>query len=508
MKQFKLIASIFAVVCILVTPFYTNSALGNTPTSMTYKGNLPSYQNHTYTFTNSKEGPLTINILDNNVDYTLSKTSSEDVYKSGDILPVGEYQITISPLEHASVNYEVTISGDVLLNGQTSLPILNITSPATDNTRLNIGDYDINFSGSSNAANLSYTLNHHNSPISLSSSFSKNLSLLFGLNKIGTHAELSNKNYITDVRTVVSPGVLRLSGPDRFDTAVAVSKEIEKEGYSINTVIIANGYSFADSLPGVVLGHKEMAPILTTRAEYLPDVIKAEIKRLGATKAIILGGTGSVSTNVQTELVNMGLSVERISGADRYEVSTKIAERVIDEMTSSAIIVNGETYMDALMIAPYAGHTQQPILYTRPGSFPAALKTFLDNHPNITQFTIIGGTGAVSDGVRSILDSYGHTFRVSGADRYEVGIRIGYELNYQQRSIALVSNESDGIPAALLSSFKGSQIMLTTPTSLPTSINDYITGLSSEGLLDNIYVVGGTGSVSQSIEDYIRSVLK
>lgn len=507
MKQFKLLVSILAVVCILITPFYTNSALGNTPTSMTYKGNLPSYQNHTYTFTNSKEGPITINILDNNVDYTLLKTSSEDVYVSGDILPVGEYQITISPLEHASENYEVTISGDVSLNGQTTLPTFNITSPTTDYTRLNIGDYDINYSGSSNAANLSYTLNR-NLPINLSSSFSKNLSLLFGLNRISTHAELSNKNYITDVRKVVSPGVLRLSGPDRFDTAVAVSKEIQKEGYKINTVIIAIGYSFADSLPGVVLGQKELAPILTTRAEYLPDVIKTEIKRLGATKAIILGGTGSVSANVQTELVNMGLNVERISGADRYEVSTKIAERVIDEGTSSAIIVNGETYMDALMIAPYAGHTQQPILYTRPGSFPAALKTFLDNHPNITQFTIIGGTGAVSDGVRSILDSYGHTFRVTGADRYEVGIRIGYELNYQQRSIALVSNESDGIPAALLSSFKGSQLMLTTPTSLPTSINDYITGLSSEGLLDNIYIVGGTGSVSQSIEDRIRSVLK
>ncbi|MFD5853890.1 cell wall-binding repeat-containing protein [Cytobacillus pseudoceanisediminis] len=503
----KFLVSIFAIVCMLLTPLYTNTALGNTATSITYKGNLPSHQNHTYTFSNSKEGILNVNVLNNNVDYTLLQTTTETVYVSGDILPAGEYQIILSPQQYTSVNYEVTISGDVSLTGQTTLPSLNITSPSAANTRLSIGDFDINYSGSSNGSILNYVLNH-NSPINLSSSFSKNLNLIFGLNNIGTHAELANKNYITDVRTVVSPGVLRLSGPDRFDTAVAVSKEIQKEGYNIETVIITNGYNFADGLPGVVLGHKELAPILTTRAEYLPDVIKNEIIRLGAKKAIILGGTGSVSSNVQTELVNLGLSVERISGADRYEVSTKIAEKIIDENASSAIIVNGDAYMDALMISPYAGNTQQPILYTRPSSFPAALKTFLDNHPNINQFTIIGGTGAVSEGVEAELAKYGSTYRVSGADRYQVGINIGYGLDFLQRRIVLVSNESDGVPAALLSSLKESQMMLTSPAGLPPTVKDYITGLSYENLLDNIYIVGGTGSVPQATEDYIRSVLK
>ncbi|MCA1055192.1 cell wall-binding repeat-containing protein [Rossellomorea aquimaris] len=507
MKHFKSLFLAAVALCLIISQGNPLTVHGAT-TSITYSGNLPSYQNHTYHFSNASEGVLNVNFVNgNDMVYFITEAGGDgDSYISGDTLPVGEYEFTISPNSKISTNYEVTISGDLALTGQATLPSLNITSPSAAHTRLGIDDFNINFSGSSNGA-LNYTLNH-NSPISLSSSFSKNLNLLFGSNTISTYAALTNKNYITDVRTVVSPGVMRLSGADRFDTAVNVSKEIEKEGYAIDTVIITNAYNFADGLPGVVLGHKEVAPLLTTRSDYLPAAIKSEITRLGATKAIILGGTGSISSAVENELVTMGLATERISGLDRYAVSASIAERIINEHSNSAIIVNGQNYPDGLMAAPYAGNTQQPILYTTPDSLPGSIKTFLNDHPNINEFTIVGGTGVVSQAVEAELEQYGSVYRVDGQDRYEVGINIGYGLDFQKRQIVLVSNESDGVPAALLSSLKDSQMMLTKPTALPGNVNDYITGLGYEGLLDNIYIVGGTASVSQSIEDYIRGVIQ
>ena len=71
------------------------------------------------------------------------------------------------------------------------------------------------------------------------------------------------------------------------------------------------------------------APILITAPGDLPATIEAEIERLGATDVVIVGGTAAVSVAVEDRLSDeMGLSVERIGGRDRYEVSRRIAEEV------------------------------------------------------------------------------------------------------------------------------------------------------------------------------------
>ena len=49
----------------------------------------------------------------------------------------------------------------------------------------------------------------------------------------------------------------------------------------------------------------------------------AEIERLGATKAYIVGGTGVVSAQVESELAGV-VDVERVAGADRFETARQV----------------------------------------------------------------------------------------------------------------------------------------------------------------------------------------
>lgn len=506
-KLVTMITLVFLVYVQFAMPI--DKTYATTTNSITYQGTLPSYQNHTYRFAISIGGTLNVDFLnDNEVLYFINNVNGEGEggYRSGENLPAGEYEITFSTRSNLSTNYQVKLSGDIeISSGDVKLPSLSIASPATPFTRLNKGIFNISYSGNSNGTTMKYALNK-NLPLSLpTGSFSKNLSVLFGKNSIRTHAELPNKNYITDVREVVSPGVKRISGIDRYSTAVSVSREIENEGFQIDTVIITQATSSA--LPAVVLAHKETAPILTSHTDYLPSVTKNEINRLGASKAIIIGGQASISAAVESDLSKMGLTVERISGLDRFETTVNIANRVVDEHSNSAVIVNGWSYPGALLAAPYAGNTQKPILYSQPDHLPASVKSFLSEHPNIENFTIIGGS--LTDELENELKSYGSTFRVGGATRDEVAINLGYALNFHKKRIVLTGSEIDSIPGALLASFKDAQVMETTNSSTLSSVNQgYISGLGNEGFLENIYIIGGASVISESIEDFIYNSIQ
>ena len=94
-----------------------------------------------------------------------------------------------------------------------------------------------------------------------------------------------------------SGAVTRLSGPDRFATAIAVSRDSFPEDDSAAAVVLARGddpNGFADALAGGPLAVDRDGPLLITNPDQLFDAVAAEIDRVlpdGAT-VYLLGGTG------------------------------------------------------------------------------------------------------------------------------------------------------------------------------------------------------------------------
>jgi putative cell wall-binding protein len=89
--------------------------------------------------------------------------------------------------------------------------------------------------------------------------------------------------------------VKRLSGSDRYATAVAVSKA--SFGAS-DTVFVATGANFPDALAGGPVAGMDGVPLLLVPSTSLPSVVRAELLRLDPETVVILGGTGSISNAV------------------------------------------------------------------------------------------------------------------------------------------------------------------------------------------------------------------
>src|SRR3712207_8694253 len=82
---------------------------------------------------------------------------------------------------------------------------------------------------------------------------------------------------------------------------------------SSKKVILASGKVFADALAGGQLSIALDAPILLTPSNKLDASVKKEVSRLSAKEVIILGGSGSVSNDIEKELGIKNISRDRKS---------------------------------------------------------------------------------------------------------------------------------------------------------------------------------------------------
>jgi subtilisin family serine protease/putative cell wall-binding protein len=97
-----------------------------------------------------------------------------------------------------------------------------------------------------------------------------------------------------------APSVTRLAGPDRYATAVAVSKALAPNGSK--AVYLATGTNFPDGLAGDPVAGLRGAPMLLAPADRLPPEVAAELQRLNPSTVIILGSSGVVSDGVRNAI--------------------------------------------------------------------------------------------------------------------------------------------------------------------------------------------------------------
>ena len=250
-----------------------------------------------------------------------------------------------------------------------------------------------------------------------------------------------------------------LIGSDRYDTAVKLSAS---QFSNTNTVVIANGEALADGLGATPLATYMNAPLLLSDKDYLPEVTKNEIKRLGAKNAIIVGGTGVVTDAVTQQLKSLGITnVTRLGGTDRYDTSLEIAKYIDANCydVANIVISNGYGEADALSIASVAGRDQAPIILVEKDKVPENVYNWLKGE-SIEDAYIIGGTGVVSDNVLNKIDeitlSNVANNRLGGEDRYETNAIVidtffGPLLNkvYIAKGLELIDALAAGPVAAL-----------------------------------------------------------
>ena len=284
----------------------------------------------------------------------------------------------------------------------------------------------------------------------------------------------------------------RIYGQNRYTTAVNISREGWPEGSS--TVVIARGDDYADALTGVPLAYSHDAPILLTPTNYLHEDTKNEIVRLGASKAIIVGGTAAISENVLEEIISINISdINRIAGTNRFDTAALIAKEFAPEGAETAVIAYGYNFPDALAVASFAAKQGFPILLTSRDELPASTGQALDVL-GVKNTIIVGGTSVISNNVANQLPA---PTRVAGANRYETAIEIARHFNASADHfyVATGLGFADAIAGGVLAAKEDSGILL-----VGANVTSVVRSYLKEKNIKSLTIFGGPAAVSHDVE--------
>ncbi|MCH1961177.1 cell wall-binding repeat-containing protein [Romboutsia hominis] len=188
-------------------------------------------------------------------------------------------------------------------------------------------------------------------------------------------------------------------------------------------VIIVNSKSIPDMLCASILASQINSPILLTKYNKIDNKTIEEIKRLETEKVYIIGGKSVIHKNVENQLKENNLEIERINGKDRYETSVQIANKInsiSNEKCDEVIVVNGqETLVDAISIAPVGGSKNTPIILSKRDNIEHGYRWIEDKY--IDKTYVIGGEDSICN---EIFKKLPNPKRISGKDRYETNGEI------------------------------------------------------------------------------------
>lgn len=198
--------------------------------------------------------------------------------------------------------------------------------------------------------------------------------------------------------------VERMAGADRAATSVLALQRLVAGGMASDTVVVATGATYADALSIGPWSWATKSPIVLLSGGALSDDAVAAIHEGGFSKAIIIGGEGSVPASVEAQLA--GLAITRLSGADRYATSVAVATFAAGNglSWSPVFVVSGESFPDALAGAPLVGKRGGVLLLTRDGS-TAATDAVASHASAISQGYVLGGEASVSAATLSALEN-------------------------------------------------------------------------------------------------------
>ena len=297
---------------------------------------------------------------------------------------------------------------------------------------------------------------------------------------------------LADTANSADSKVERISGTDRYETCVNISKKAYK---SSEVAILASGQKIQDALASGGVAAKLKAPLLLTQKDRLPSVVLDELKRLNVKKVILVGGQESISKSLENQLDNM-FKVERVSGKDRYETSIKLAEELNKDNKQENIIVNGNT-VDALTAGAVAAKLNRSIILTNGVNLPEGANRVVN--PTSPNNIIIGGISSINiEGLKGE--------RIAGSDRYETSKKIAEKYYAGKTNKALLANgvnSIDALSAINLVVSENAPVLLTAYDSLDNDVSKFL-----ENNTNKVYVLGGYQSISDDVYKNIEKKLK
>ena len=243
------------------------------------------------------------------------------------------------------------------------------------------------------------------------------------------------------------------------------------------------------------------------------DFTVASVVGVGAGSAAVAtfagapSASGAVTVRAQVR-AQVGASVRRLGGRDRYDVSSLLADTSFAS-ASTVIIASGETFPDALAAAGLAGALKAPLLLVQRNKVPPQIASRI-RALGAKKAIICGGPVPVSSVVVSQLKGQGLSVeRVDGKNRYETAAKIARRIATVTGGggrvyIARGNDFPDALSLSPLAYSQRAPILLTGSTSLNADARTELT----RGGYRSARIAGGQRAVNSSVERSVRGYVK
>lgn len=303
---------------------------------------------------------------------------------------------------------------------------------------------------------------------------------------------------VLDDEAPLRPGVTRLSGPTRYDTAVAVSQDSFPDPGSAGAVVLARGDAFPDGLAGGPLARMVNGPLLLTRPSSLGAETATEIQRVLAAGGTVhvLGGEQAISADVAGELEGLGFVVDRVAGATRYDTAVAIAEMVADP--SMVVVAVGTNFPDALTASTAAATLGGVVVFSGADEAVGVTDAYLAAHPTTPRYAL-GGPAA---------RAYPSLGPIVGSDRYETASMVAAKFFPAPYAIGLARGDdfADALTGGVHAAQRAAPMLLTPTAELRGVVTDYVA--AHGGNLIAVYLYGGEQALSAVVAAQARGFLK
>lgn len=323
--------------------------------------------------------------------------------------------------------------------------------------------------------------------------------------------------------------VTRLGGNTRYDVAENAANAAFGDYAKITDIIIASGAdgAVADPLCAAGLAGAYNAPLMLVQPTLINGHTNTQTERViekiktangGGVNIHVVGGTAWIPNAVYNRLYSLkGTGTcERITGSDRYSLSLNMARRADAVLRANGdpdgvpfVMIaagdNSAAFYDALAASPISYYNVAPTILAR--------KTGLSS-PAISA---LGATGTFKDQPSWLISNSNYLSNTVGAQAGAVGRIVGSSAGTNRYTAAghianfaqgwwLLDNVNAGVanklPDALTGGVAlgnmGAPLLYTGATTLEQdNTGTYL--YFKRGGLDSVYILGGTGSVSNTV---------
>jgi len=285
----------------------------------------------------------------------------------------------------------------------------------------------------------------------------------------------------------------RLAGADRYATSAAIAAEWD-ESFDSDVVFIATGENYPDALSAAAAAAHVGAPVLLTKKNELPAVVKAQLNTLQPNTIVVLGSTAAISSSVFNALktVSGAPTVTRLSGSDRYDTGRRIVSYAFDDGAGglvdvpSVVIATGRNFPDALSAAPGVARDGGAVILVdgTQTSIPSATLAVIDDlDPD--RIDIAGSSKVLTSAIEKQLRlryGSGVVSRVAGDDRYETSrlITDRYWGDAPAVFFAVGTNYPDALAGAALAGALASPLLVTEKSCMTSATRSLVLALDAE----------------------------